>query len=259
MYENVLKPLGIKTEHPVRPTPEMVELMALPYNPGKPAKAVEQVHFDVYPAGDLWLTAEEMARFLGAHLNGGVWQGKRIISEASVKTTHEALYGGNYALGWGVRKDPKNGHTIIAHTGGIPGMSSNMVGDVEAKVGVYYMSNSGAPGIIADAAIALLRGEDWSPPAERKTITLDAKALDRFVGSYQLNPDLAFGISRGASGLELRQNGQGDPTPLLAESPTRFFMKGQPFTIEFVSNAAGEVEKMVIDTGDEKLEAKETK
>jgi len=54
-------------------------------------------------------------------------------------------------------------------------MSSNMVGDVDAKVGVYYMSNSGAPGTIADAAIALLRGEDWSPPAERKAIALDAK------------------------------------------------------------------------------------
>ena len=259
MYENVLKPLGIKTEHFVRPTPEMVELMALPYNAGKPAKAVEQVHYDVYPAGDIWLTAEEMARFLGAHLNGGVWQGKRIISEASVKTTHEPLYGGNYALGWGVRKDPKNGHTIIAHTGGIPGMSSNMVGDVEAKVGVYYMSNSGAPSVIADAAIALLRGEDWTPPAERKVVALDPKTLDRFVGSYQLNADLSFGISRGTNGLELRQNGQGDPTPLLAESATRFFMKGQPFTIEFVSNAAGEVEKMVIDTGDDKLEAKRTR
>ena len=54
------------------------------------------------------------------------------------------------------RVELENGHTIIAHTGGIPGMSSNMVGDVDAKVGVYYMSNSGAPGMIADAAIALL-------------------------------------------------------------------------------------------------------
>ena len=261
MYENVLKPLGVKTEHPVRPTAAMVELMALPYNSaaGKPPTPVDQVHFDVYPAGDLWLTAEEMARFLGAHINGGIWQGKRIISEASVKTTHEPLYGGTYALGWAVRKDPKNGHTIIAHTGGIPGMSSNMVGDVDAKVGVYYMSNSGAPSSIADAALALLRGEDWQPPAERKAIALDAKALDRYVGNYQLNPDLALVISREANGLVFRANGQGEGTALLAESPTRFFVKGQPFTLEFVSNAAGEVEKVVIDTGGEKQEAKRTK
>ena len=36
-------------------------------------------------------------------------------------------------------------------------------------------------------------------------------------------------------------------------------LKGQPFTIEFVSNAAGEVEKLVLDTGDQKMEAKKTK
>jgi len=240
----------------------MVELMALPYNTGgagKPPTPVEQVHFDVYPAGDIWLRAEEMVRFLGAHLNGGIWQGKRIISEASVKTAHEAPYGGNYAFGWGVRKDAKNGHTIIAHTGGIPGMSSNMVGDVDAKVGVYYMSNSGAPGSIADAAIALLRGEDWTPPAERKAIALDAKALDRYVGSYQLSPDVSIVVAREANGLVFRANGQGDPTALLAESATRFFVKGQTFTVEFVSNAAGEVEKLVIESDGEKQEAKRTK
>ena len=54
MVENVLKPLGVTTPHPVYPSPEMVELMALPYNPGgaggKPTP-VAQVHFDVYPAG----------------------------------------------------------------------------------------------------------------------------------------------------------------------------------------------------------------
>ena len=258
MYENVLKPLGVTTEHFVRPSPEMVELMALPYNAGgaaKPATPVGQVHFDVYPAGDIWLTAAEMARFLGAHLNGGVWQGKRILSEASVKTAHEAPYGGNYAFGWAVRKDSKNGHTIIQHTGGIPGMSSNMVGDVDAKVGVYYMSNSGAPGSIADAAIALLQGQDWAPPAERKPIALDAKTLDKYVGSYQMGPEVSIVFTREASGLVFRVNGQGEATQLLAESADRFFVKGQAFTVVFVSNAAGEVEKMVIETSEGKQEA----
>jgi hypothetical protein len=138
-------------------------------------------------------------------------------------------------------------------------MSSNMVGDVEAKVGVYYMSNSGAPGSIADAAIALLRGEDWAPPADRKSIALDAKTLDRYVGSYQLNPDLSIVVTREANGLVFRANGQGEATALLAESATRFFVKGQTFTVEFVSNAAGEVEKMVIESDGTKQEAKRTK
>ena len=113
----------------------------MPYNPGgaggKPTP-VAQVHFDVYPAGDIYLTAEDMARFLAMHLNGGTFRGHRIISEASAKMLREPPYGGTYGFGLGVQKDP-NGHPIIAHSGGIPGQSSQMMGDVDAKVGVYYM------------------------------------------------------------------------------------------------------------------------
>lgn len=252
MVDNVLKPLGVRTEHPLRPTPEMVELMALPYSAGgadgKPPTPVEQVHFDVYPAGDLWLTAEEMARFLGAHLNGGTFQGKRILSEASIKQTHEVQFGGTYAFGWSVKKDDK-GHTIINHTGGIPGMSSYMLGDVDAKVGVYFMSNSGAPLSIGDAALALLRGEDYVPPAEKKAIAVEAKTLDGYTGVYVLNPDVTFTVAREGTGLTIRTNDQPTTAPLLAEAPNKFFVKGAPFTVTFVANAAGVVDQLALEAG----------
>jgi CubicO group peptidase (beta-lactamase class C family) len=170
MLENVLKPLGITTEHPVYPSPEMVELMALPYAPGGPngkPKPVAQVHFDVYPAGDVYLTAEDMARFLAMHLNDGVFRGKRIISAESAKKMREPQFGGVYGFGFSVRKDSL-GHTIISHSGSIPGQNSFMSGDVDAKVGVYYMSNSGAPSSIATAALALLRGENYAPATTQK-------------------------------------------------------------------------------------------
>ena len=260
MVENVLKPLGVTTAHPVYPSPEMVELMALPYEPGG-AKGhpnpVAQVHFDVYPAGDIYLTAEDMARFLGAHLNGGVWHGRRILSEASIKTAHEAAFGGTYAFGWAVSKDP-SGHTILAHSGGIPGQSSMMMGDVDAKVGVYYMSNSGAPGEIATAAIALLRGEDYHPPAERKGIAVDPSILDRYVGVYELN-GIALTISREGSGLMVRQGNSPNTNELLAETPERFFLKDNPAPVTFMKDAAGVVDRLVIGTGSEALTAKRRK
>ena len=168
VVENILEPLGVETPHPVYPSPEMVEVMALPYMPGGSdgqPRPVAQVHYDVYPAGDIYLTAEDMARFLGAHLNGGVFNGNRILSAESVIEMHTPQFGGTYGFGFGVTEDD-NGHTIISHGGGIPGMSSFMIGDVDARVGVYYMSNSGAPREIAAAAMALLRGEEYAPPAE---------------------------------------------------------------------------------------------
>src|SRR5258708_7036916 len=86
----------------------MVEVMALPYevvDAGSQPRPAQQVHTDVYPAGGTaYLTAEDMARFLGAHLNGGVFQGQRILSEASEKQMLEPRFGGNYGFGFRIRK-----------------------------------------------------------------------------------------------------------------------------------------------------------
>jgi CubicO group peptidase (beta-lactamase class C family) len=248
MLANVLKPLGITTAHPVAPSPEMVELMALPYMPGGangPPRPVAQVHFDVFPAGDIYLTAEEMARFLGAHLNGGTFQGGRILTAESVKKAHEPRFGGTYGFGWAVRKDA-TGHTIISHTGGIPGQSSNMVGDVDAKVGVYYMSNSGAPAEIADAAIALLRGEDYTPLADRKRVAVDQKVLDTYVGVYDVTPEIALTITRDGENLFM-QPGPQPRAQLLAVSSVKFM--GEGITLTFARNAAGTVQTVLVEPG----------
>jgi CubicO group peptidase (beta-lactamase class C family) len=255
MVENVLRPLGVTTPHPVYPSAEMVELMALPYMtppyvPGGPAaqpKPVQQVHYDVYPAGDIYLTPEDMARFLGAHVNGGTFQGHRILSEASVTKMHEPLFGGTYGFGFGIKKDDK-GHTIITHGGGIPGQSSNMVGDVDAHVGVYYMSNSGAPGELADAAIALLRGEDYVPTAERKGVAVDSKVLDGYVGVYQLEGANTITITRDGSTLYAQMAGPQPKGELLAESPTRFVAKVFNFRLIFGKSSAG-ADQVTLDMG----------
>jgi CubicO group peptidase (beta-lactamase class C family) len=256
MLEHLLAPLGVTTPHPVYPSPEMVEVMALPYEPGGPngkPKPVEQVHFDVYPAGDIYLTAEDMARFLAMHLNGGMFRGTRILSEASVKAMHEPQFGGTYAFGFSVRKDP-NGHTIISHSGAIPGQSSYMTGDLDAKVGVYFMSNSGAPTVIGEAALKLLRGEDYTPPPEPKIITVDPSVLDRYVGVYELNSDVAFTVSRDGNKLMMQQGDAPKKSELAATSPTSFMVKGQDFIVTFVAEPSGSVTKLVVDTGSDKLD-----
>ena len=150
-----------------------------------------QVHYDVYPAGDIYLTAEDMARFLGAHINGGVLGGSRILSEESVREMHTAQFGGYYSLGFAVKK-AENGHTIISHSGAIRGQNSVMMGDVDARVGVYIMSNSGVPSSIGEAAIHLLRGEEYTPPEDREYIEVDPEILATYAGKYDLAGPVHF-------------------------------------------------------------------
>jgi hypothetical protein len=123
-----------------------------------------------------------------------------------------------------------------------------MMGDLDARVGVYYMSNSGAPAQIGEAALALLRGEDYTPPAAPKAITVDPKILDKYVGKYDLGEGVVTVIRQG-DGIAVRPEGETSATELFAESPTRFFMKGQDARIVFVLDDSGAVKEMVLEAG----------
>jgi CubicO group peptidase (beta-lactamase class C family) len=264
MLEHVLKPLGVTTPHPVYPSPEMVERMALPYKAGgsfgKPAPEV-QVHFDVYPAGDIYLTAEDMARYLAAQLNGGVFQGHRILSEESVREMHTPRFGGDYGFGFWIVKDSSSGHTLIHHGGAIGGQRAFLIGDLDSRVGVYYMTNSDylpdatppAQSEIVYAALKLLRGENYVPRPTKKGIAVDEKVLDSYVGTYDLAP-VAFIVTRVGRALAFQQSNQTAVNELIAETPTRFVLRGSTITITFEGDA-GKIDRLAIVAGEQHLTA----
>lgn len=264
MVDHVLKPLGVTTPHPVYPTPEMVERMALPYKAGgslgKPVPEV-QVHFDVYPAGDIYLTAEDMARYLGAQIDGGVFNGHRILSDSSVREMHKPRFGGDYGFGFWIIHDSTTGHTLIHHGGAIPGQRAFLIGDLDAHVGVYYMTNSDylpdaappAESEVVYAALKLLRGEDYVPRPERKGIAVDDKVLNSYVGTYDLGQG-SIVISRVGRALAIQQNGQPAVNELRAETPQRFFQRGSNVTITFQGDG-GDIDRLVVEAGSRKLTA----
>ena len=258
IVDNILKPLGVTTPNPVYPSPAMVERMALPYNAGgtfgKPAP-VPQVHFDVYPAGDIYLTAEDMARYLIAQLNGGVFRGNRILSEESVREMHKPRYGGDYGYGFWMVHDTASGHTLIHHGGAIAGQRAFLIGDLDAKVGVYYMSNSDfltdatppAQSEIVYAALKLLRGENYTPRPERKAAVVDEKVLNSYVGTYEAGR-ASITVSRIGKALAFQQMGQSTITELIPETPSRFRLRGNNIAVSFEGDA-GTVDRLVVEAG----------
>ena len=98
------------------PSPEIVEHLALPYNlEGNRAIPISQVRYDVYAAGDIYLRAVDMARFVATQRNGGVYDGKRILSEASSLEMRRQQFGGrNYGLGTGISERSGNGSDPFA-------------------------------------------------------------------------------------------------------------------------------------------------
>lgn len=94
------------------------------------------------PAGGLFSTAADVAVFCQMVLNGGEWQGKRYVSEESVKQmsmkqTGDHLKDG-YGLGWSVGGD------TFGHGGAY---STNMTIDrKKGLVTVYMVQHAGYPG-----------------------------------------------------------------------------------------------------------------
>lgn len=162
IVQNILEPLNIDSKGPISPTPRMVEELALPYTiKNKKAVPEHQSRFDVFPAGDIYLSSEEMAKFLVAQLNGGKYKGKSILKEASLALMQEPQFGSNYGLGTRVLEKP--GKKYLFHTGQVPGFSTYFIVETSSKTGVYLAANAGSVQDIlmeiAELALSLLDEE----------------------------------------------------------------------------------------------------
>jgi hypothetical protein len=91
-------------------------------------------------------------------------------------------------------------------------------------------------------------GESVKLQSERQAISLDAKVLERYAGTYQLSPSINIVITLEGNQLSERLGNQ--PTlPIFPESETQFFLKAVDAQIEFVRDNGGAVTHMILHQG----------
>jgi D-alanyl-D-alanine-carboxypeptidase/D-alanyl-D-alanine-endopeptidase len=204
-----------------------------------------------------------MARFLAAQLNGGVFRGTRVLSEASAREMQRQQFpDAPYGLGTGVVE--RDGRVLLAHSGAIPGFNSVSLGEPATRMGVYIMSNSGSSAKaiepLARLTLALMRGEHPDPlPSFAskvfKEIQLDTATFDPYVGEYQLAPGFVLTVSRDGSSFFIQATGQ-QRFRLYASSPVDFFLKDVEADLTFVRDAPdGPVTAMVFRQGGQERRA----
>ena len=153
MQKRLFDPLGMK-DTTFWPSEEQVRRLAKSYKPNADKSGLEETTISQLtyplsdrkrqpmPAGGLFSTAQDVARFCQMILNGGTLDGRRYLSEAAVKQmtikqTGDALKEG-YGLGWSV-----NG-TQFGHGGA---MATNMNIDPErGLISVWMVQHAGFPG-----------------------------------------------------------------------------------------------------------------
>ena len=101
-------------------------------------------HYDynyVTAAGGIRSTLEDLSHFLIAHLNGGEYNGVRILEEETIELMHTIQYpNSRFGLGWIVNSDD-DGRTLEGHTGGAPGGAAMMMMSSSENFGVIFFIN----------------------------------------------------------------------------------------------------------------------
>jgi CubicO group peptidase (beta-lactamase class C family) len=128
-------------------------------------------------AGGLVSTAADMARWLEAHINEGVVDGRRVFPATAIAETHRrqavvranmrglAVHG--YGFGWQI--GTLGADTLLAHGGGFLGFSTSMSFMPQRRIGVIVMTNENGTGsVLAELAARavysrLIHGEGFSP------------------------------------------------------------------------------------------------
>jgi|GEM_PF-1109906 len=214
LNERLLMPLGMSRTFLPLEQAETAENIATPHSRNVLNDVVtiplsDEVFVEpIAPAGALWSTANDMARYVQLMLNEGVApDGTRLVSAESLARTWEPQIriGGNleYGLGW-IIEDWK-GITVYNHGGNTLGFSSDMAFVPAADVGIIVLSNqriSPTPSYIRARFLELLydvEESDLDFPTEEEraeaeenraefqaTLVTEAseEAIENFVGTY---------------------------------------------------------------------------
>ena len=86
---------------------------------------------------------------------------------------------------------------------------------------------------------------------------MDDKVLDTYVGTYELNAENVFTVTREGPRLLVQRSGDEGKEELLAQTPDRFVVKSQTeIVFVFVTGESGWVEHLSIEVEGRKLSAK---
>jgi CubicO group peptidase (beta-lactamase class C family) len=193
--ERILKPLGMKATDTSIQEMQKAADYSLGYEYNAATKETRRLPMrdlaGIAPAGAINSNARDMAQWVRLMLGGGVFEGKRLISEKSFRelTTRQIKIAGNidYGLGWGLTE--WNGHRVVEHSGGIDGFNSLVALMPDQKLGVVMLTNVSSSPLGRTVMEAVWSNLVGSPQLKAGTATgVDAQPaseLQREVGSYK--------------------------------------------------------------------------
>lgn len=238
----IFKPLGMKSSNTTVAATLHARDYALGYTYNDDTKETRPLPMReiaaAAPAGAINSNARDMAQWLRLMLGGGVFEGKRLVSDKSfnelLSVQNKVAGNINYGLGWFLR-DWK-GHKVAEHAGNIDGFNAQVAFMPDQKLGFVLLTNISASPLGSDAMNIIWSNLVGQPEADAAP-KAPAGDTRKEVGKYLLaEASMTFDVALKDEKLVLTVPGQpqyelqnvGGRKYKLAGAPDGFFVTFRP-------------------------------
>ncbi len=259
----ILAPLGMTSTntHPAIPA-DLLKRHAASYTySGGQFTRMPLEYMTGTPAGIISTTADDMSRYMIAHLNGGSYGAERILTEESVRKLQSPLFApvtGLPPVLHGFFADDQNGQFIVGHAGDINQFHSTMRLLPEHKLGVFISFNSEPAANARSRLFSAFLDHFFPTEYLGGTATADDIDINEYVGQYVRLRTNRSGIERlgimintlsvSVVGDELSFSDGGNVRRFIPTGPDTFIQKYSDQPAVFQRADTGEVTHLMIGT-----------
>lgn len=190
--KHILYPLGMQMSTFDLPLPDsLAPHLAQGYRwTGETYEPLPLLFRNVPPAGALSVTANDMARFVIAHLNNGRYRNTQLLKEATALEMHRQQFTHHPRLpgmAYGFMEQHVNGHRVLHHGGDVPGYRSLLFLLPEQKTGFFVAYNASSSALRKELVHQFM-DRFYPAPAQIEPLTPGPDVnLNRYTGVYLLN------------------------------------------------------------------------
>jgi CubicO group peptidase (beta-lactamase class C family) len=244
LHETIFAPLGM-TRTTLRPTVAMTYPLAQGHDVVD-GKAVVVRPFAnnaaSWPAGSIFSSADDLARFVVAFVGGGRVDGKQAIAPKVIEmlsTPSARIPGSNNEYAYGLNVSTQRGVRVIQHGGSRSGYGSGITMVPEKQFGVIFLGNRGGASLPRTARKAMdivLALPAPTTDAAGVPAPLTEQEMAAYAGVYSQGPrtmevvrkDGKLFLKQGARETEMRR------TAMHRFAPNLFFVAGADGKIEYL-------------------------
>jgi CubicO group peptidase (beta-lactamase class C family) len=213
------------------------------YTPGSTTPAPIVDSSVSFAAGAIFTTVGDLYKWDRGLLSG------KILSHALQQKAYTPHLAG-YGYGWIINE--AGGKKVVEHGGGITGFVSYIKRIPEDETCIIILDNqpnSANTLKMAQDIADILSGKDVRLPKARLAVTLDTALLRQYVGQYQNDHNFIYMVSLEDGHLYFQPAAGQGKIELFAEKKDLFFIKVTDAEIEFIRDADGKIEKLILHSG----------